>query len=177
MPTDKNTLRKNSSTTNQSQKTRNNKTEKKSNYQQKKKTKSTTRNRRTRNPRMQINLPRRHFIQTFYVRLAHPDYDIQSIIFSLYPMFDQESNIYNIILFVTENSRNNTISKDALKDLKLKSHDGSPLECPICLSDVQKRERVRVLPCKHEFHSRCVDKWLKMQEDCCPICRKRVTIM
>ncbi|KAK4757988.1 hypothetical protein SAY87_019289 [Trapa incisa] len=50
------------------------------------------------------------------------------------------------------------------------SYDSS---CSICLSDYQDTDTVRVLPeCKHFFHVKCVDPWLK-QHSTCPICRKQ----
>ena len=34
--------------------------------------------------------------------------------------------------------------------------------CVVCMSDFETRQMVRVLPCSHEFHAKCVDKWLKV---------------
>ena len=31
------------------------------------------------------------------------------------------------------------------------------------MSDFETRQVVRVLPCSHEFHAKCVDKWLKVK--------------
>ncbi|XP_003728567.1 RING finger protein 44 isoform X3 [Strongylocentrotus purpuratus] len=42
--------------------------------------------------------------------------------------------------------------------------------CVVCMSDFETRQTLRVLPCSHEFHARCVDKWLKSNRTC-PICR------
>jgi E3 ubiquitin-protein ligase RNF38/44 len=33
-------------------------------------------------------------------------------------------------------------------------------ECVICLSVYEDREYIRRLPCGHDFHAKCVDKWL-----------------
>ena len=33
----------------------------------------------------------------------------------------------------------------------------------VCMSDFETRQMVRVLPCSHEFHAKCVDKWLKVK--------------
>ncbi|KAI8997413.1 hypothetical protein BDB01DRAFT_846068 [Pilobolus umbonatus] len=33
-------------------------------------------------------------------------------------------------------------------------------ECIICLEEYQETEIIRILPCKHEFHLKCIDPWL-----------------
>ncbi|KAG9347188.1 hypothetical protein JZ751_006115 [Albula glossodonta] len=34
--------------------------------------------------------------------------------------------------------------------------------CVVCMCDFESRQLLRVLPCNHEFHGKCVDKWLKV---------------
>lgn len=36
--------------------------------------------------------------------------------------------------------------------------------CVVCMCDFELRQSLRVLPCSHEFHSKCVDKWLKVRK-------------
>ncbi|KAK3407966.1 RING-H2 finger protein ATL70 [Eucalyptus grandis] len=43
--------------------------------------------------------------------------------------------------------------------------------CSICLSEYMETDVLRLLPdCGHDFHSKCVDPWLRMSRSC-PNCR------
>ncbi|XP_046364904.1 uncharacterized protein LOC124141063 isoform X2 [Haliotis rufescens] len=56
---------------------------------------------------------------------------------------------------------------------KFKSSDSSgndTSDCLICMCDYQEGDSLRILPCCHEFHQPCIDKWLKNTATC-PICR------
>ena len=37
-----------------------------------------------------------------------------------------------------------------------------PKECLVCMNEYCNREKLRILPCFHEFHMRCIDKWIKV---------------
>ena len=52
---------------------------------------------------------------------------------------------------------------------KSKSNDEEPT-CNVCLEEFQKGDQLRILPCFHKFHVKCIDKWLK-QSKFCPTCR------
>ena len=43
-------------------------------------------------------------------------------------------------------------------------------ECSICLTEFDAESRVRLLPCRHVYHERCIDRWLDRSRKC-PSCR------
>jgi len=48
--------------------------------------------------------------------------------------------------------------------------EGGQSTCVICMCEFETRQTLRVLPCSHEYHAKCIDKWLKSNRTC-PICR------
>ncbi|KAA8490872.1 E3 ubiquitin protein ligase RIE1 [Porphyridium purpureum] len=47
---------------------------------------------------------------------------------------------------------------------------GSEQSCVICLSAYADAERLKILPCRHHFHSKCIDEWLCVDKSC-PLCK------
>lgn len=48
-------------------------------------------------------------------------------------------------------------------------------ECHICMSEFVDMEILRILPCFHEFHTPCIDKWI-VENATCPVCREEVLV-
>ncbi|XP_053516919.1 E3 ubiquitin-protein ligase RLIM-like [Artibeus jamaicensis] len=46
-------------------------------------------------------------------------------------------------------------------------------ECSICITEYREGSQLRILPCSHEFHVCCIDRWLS-DNSTCPICRRNV---
>jgi len=51
---------------------------------------------------------------------------------------------------------------------------GDEKECQICLSGFGPGDQIRVLPCMHTFHKPCVDEWLALGHNDCPLCKQVV---
>lgn len=56
------------------------------------------------------------------------------------------------------------------EDLKVKKEDAL---CAICLSPYEKNDKLRFLPCRHHFHSECIDQWL-LKNKSCPFCKRLI---
>ncbi|CAM8906577.1 unnamed protein product [Rhodiola kirilowii] len=50
-------------------------------------------------------------------------------------------------------------------------HSDDVAQCYVCLLEYEEGDKIRVLPCHHEFHKTCIDKWLKEIHRVCPLCR------
>ncbi|KAH7846743.1 hypothetical protein Vadar_017626 [Vaccinium darrowii] len=47
--------------------------------------------------------------------------------------------------------------------------------CAICLGEYEIGEEAKEMPCKHRFHSACIDKWLGIHGSC-PVCRYEMPV-
>ncbi|KAK9749429.1 hypothetical protein RND81_02G124900 [Saponaria officinalis] len=44
--------------------------------------------------------------------------------------------------------------------------------CAVCLYEVCDEEEIRWLDnCRHIFHRNCIDRWIELDHDTCPLCR------
>ncbi|CAG8793488.1 20297_t:CDS:2 [Cetraspora pellucida] len=55
-----------------------------------------------------------------------------------------------------------------------KRKENEPQECVVCLEDYNDGDKLRILPCKHEFHVECIDSFLTTRKNICPICKRTV---
>ncbi|KAE9606965.1 hypothetical protein Lal_00026270 [Lupinus albus] len=59
---------------------------------------------------------------------------------------------------------------------KLNKYQEDAVQCYICLAEYEDGDSMRVLPCRHEFHRTCIDKWLKEIHRVCPLCRGDICV-
>ncbi|KAG9459481.1 hypothetical protein H6P81_003989 [Aristolochia fimbriata] len=56
------------------------------------------------------------------------------------------------------------------------THHEEPLECAVCLSEFEDKEKGRRLPkCNHSFHIECIDMWFHSHSTC-PLCRAAIEL-
>ncbi|MCL7027286.1 hypothetical protein MKW94_026336 [Papaver nudicaule] len=63
--------------------------------------------------------------------------------------------------------QSNQVHDEALASAKAPEDE---LTCSVCLEQVNEGEIIRTLPCLHQFHSNCIDPWLR-QQGTCPVCK------
>lgn len=71
--------------------------------------------------------------------------------------------------------------KSELVECLLDGQNSTNQSCSICLEQYESNELLRMLPCGHQFHAHCVDKWLYSSIDysrpsACPVCNARLTV-
>jgi len=79
--------------------------------------------------------------------------------------------------FEDESARKGAASDAAIGALPrrviARGDEGLGVTCAVCLESHEIGQRVVGLPCGHDFHGSCVERWLK-RRDCCPVCRRSI---
>ncbi|KAI5591801.1 hypothetical protein BDE02_04G108200 [Populus trichocarpa] len=61
-------------------------------------------------------------------------------------------------------------SRDAIDAMPRITVQEGGNDCAICLNDIGIGSELREMPCKHGFHSGCIEQWLRIHGSC-PVCR------
>nr|XP_019595752.1 PREDICTED: E3 ubiquitin-protein ligase RLIM-like [Rhinolophus sinicus] len=67
------------------------------------------------------------------------------------------------------------LTREQIDNLTVRSFGKNDVlkSCSICIMEYTEGNRLRVLPCSHEYHIHCIDRWLA-DNSTCPICRGKV---
>ncbi|KAJ8374040.1 hypothetical protein SKAU_G00046200 [Synaphobranchus kaupii] len=97
---------------------------------------------------------------------------------ALSPIDESSGNDYEALLAFEERQgaavAKNCLSQREIQRLPTKAfnpaYSAGKTECQICFSSYTEGEQLRMLPCLHDYHVQCIDRWLK-ESATCPICR------
>lgn len=95
------------------------------------------------------------------------------------------NNNYNTFSYINQSEMNNNNNNDVqmeynqpneateffIKDLEKMPNENK--HCVICLVEYVINDKVKILPCIHIFHSKCIDQWL-LKKPKCPLCKTKV---
>ncbi|XP_026863909.2 E3 ubiquitin-protein ligase RNF6 [Electrophorus electricus] len=71
------------------------------------------------------------------------------------------------------------LTKEQIDNLATRTYGQASLEgeqgraCSVCINEYAQGNKLRSLPCTHEFHIHCIDRWLS-ENNTCPICRQPI---
>lgn len=71
------------------------------------------------------------------------------------------------------------LTKEQIDNLSTRTYGQASLEgemgraCSVCINEYSQGNKLRRLPCSHEFHIHCIDRWLS-ENNTCPICRQPI---
>uniref|UniRef100_H0Y1T3 RING-type E3 ubiquitin transferase n=1 Tax=Otolemur garnettii TaxID=30611 RepID=H0Y1T3_OTOGA len=67
------------------------------------------------------------------------------------------------------------LTKQQIDNLAVRNFDENDTSkiCSVCITEYTEGNKLRVLPCSHEYHVHCIDRWLS-DNSTCPICRNDV---
>ncbi|XP_036119733.1 E3 ubiquitin-protein ligase RLIM-like [Molossus molossus] len=93
-------------------------------------------------------------------------------------IFDESDSWASLDQFFLLNDNHNHptgLSKAQIDNLVIRSfvENDTLKACIICMTEYTEGNKLRSLPCSHEYHAHCIDRWLA-DNSTCPICRRKV---
>lgn len=78
-----------------------------------------------------------------------------------------------------EDEHTRGLTKEQIDNLATRTYGQASLDgevgraCSVCINEYAHGNKLRRLPCSHEFHVHCIDRWLS-ENNTCPICRQPI---
>ena len=88
----------------------------------------------------------------------------------------RSSEMYETLLYpFNDNHQTRGLTKEQIANLAMRSfgENDALKTCTICITEYMVGNKIRKLPCSHEYHAHCIDRWLS-ENTTCPICRRAV---
>ncbi|KAG8508062.1 E3 ubiquitin-protein ligase RLIM [Galemys pyrenaicus] len=97
-------------------------------------------------------------------------------------MFDESDSwtslhLDQFFLFEEDQHQSTGLTKAQIDNLAITSfgENDALKSCSVCIIEFTEGNRIRKLPCSHEYHVHCIDRWLS-ENTTCPICRREVVV-
>jgi DNA-directed RNA polymerase subunit RPC12/RpoP len=84
--------------------------------------------------------------------------------------------VRNFIMNFREPRYSDSESEEDEENLHIKheiAENDEEIDCKICTVNFAQGDEKAVLVCNHQYHSQCLEPWLKIKH-CCPFCRQRI---
>uniref|UniRef100_A0A3B4BM24 RING-type E3 ubiquitin transferase n=1 Tax=Periophthalmus magnuspinnatus TaxID=409849 RepID=A0A3B4BM24_9GOBI len=92
---------------------------------------------------------------------------------------DTNNLVENGTLPIEDDEHPRGLTKEQIDNLVTRTYGQASLEgemgraCSVCINEYAQGNKLRRLPCSHEFHIHCIDRWLS-ENNTCPICRQPI---
>ncbi|XP_027196584.1 E3 ubiquitin-protein ligase RNF13-like [Dermatophagoides pteronyssinus] len=88
--------------------------------------------------------------------------------------------VFQLMMCIMERrkAQRHRLSRKDLKKVTLQKFEKGIFyeTCAICLDDYVEGEKIRILPCNHAYHMKCIDPWLTKNRRVCPVCKAKVKL-
>ncbi|XP_037374279.1 E3 ubiquitin-protein ligase RLIM-like [Talpa occidentalis] len=84
-------------------------------------------------------------------------------------------NLDHFFLLEEDQHQSTGLTKVQIDNLAIRSFGETDAlkPCSICITEFTEGNKILTLPCTHEYHVHCIDRWLS-ENTTCPICRREV---